>query len=81
MTPIRLLALSLLLVLSACREQPEPTRSPPEPRGREETRSIRNTEAIGYSGEAVADKVDTALDANDQRKEQLDKALETQEQP
>ena len=47
--------------------------------GREETRSIRNTEAIGYSGNAIADKVDGALDANDQRKQELDRALEQQE--
>jgi hypothetical protein len=48
--------------------------APPEGRaeGREETRGIRNTEAIGYAGGAIADQVDAALDANDQRREQLD---------
>ena len=46
-----------------------PTRST---QGREETRNIRNTEAIGYSGNAIANEVDSALDANDQRKDQLD---------
>jgi len=44
--------------------------------GREETRSIRNTENIGYSGNAIADKVDGALDANDQRVDELNKQLD-----
>lgn len=67
-----------LLGLSACAKAPD---EPPRPRsteGREETRNIRNTEAIGYAGDAIADKVDSALDANDQRKEQLDRELEEQ---
>lgn len=40
--------------------------------GREETRSIRNTESIGYAGEAIADKVDAALDANDRKVQQAE---------
>lgn len=71
------LALPFLL-LAACRQDADPV-APEEPRGREETRSIRNTEAIGYSGNAVADKVDSALDVNDQRKDQLDQALDAQQ--
>ena len=39
--------------------------------GREETHNIRNTESIGYSGAAIADGVDAALDANEQRNQQL----------
>ena len=68
-----------LLGLAACSR----TDDPPQPRstqGREETRNIRNTEAIGYAGDAVADKVDAALDANEQRKQQLDEELEAQEE-
>jgi hypothetical protein len=44
--------------------------------GREETRNIRNTEAIGYAGDAIADKVDAALDASDQRRDQLDEDID-----
>lgn len=65
------------LLLAACGAH-EP---PPEPRaeeGREETRSIRNTAAIGYAGDAIADKVDAALDANEQRKQNLDEAIDDQ---
>ncbi|MDD3761843.1 MAG: hypothetical protein PHP86_00945 [Nevskiales bacterium] len=62
-------------LLSACGgKDPEPQAGKAE--GREETRSIRNTEAIGYSGDAIADKVDAALDANDQRKDELDEAID-----
>lgn len=74
----RLLLSALLLAgLSACdRPEPEPTRSPPSPQGREETRGIRNTEAIGYSGDAIADRLDSTLDANDARNRELERAGE-----
>lgn len=48
--------------------------------GREETRNIRNTENIGYAGNAIGAKVDEALDVNDNRKSELDKQLEGAEQ-
>ncbi len=66
------------LLLSAC-GSPEPPPEAAAPEGREETRNIRNTEAIGYSGDAIADKVDGALDANDERKAKLDAELEAME--
>jgi hypothetical protein len=46
--------------------------------GRSETESIRATEAIGVEGEAIGRKVDAILDANDQRKDELDKAIDSQ---
>ena len=71
-------AVLLAGLLAACgSSEPPPERRKAE--GREETQAIRNTEAIGYAGDAIADKVDAALDANDQRKEQLDTELEAQE--
>ncbi len=57
------------LLLSACGERSGDAGSSLE--GREETRTIRNTQAIGYSGEAIADQIDAALDANDARNERL----------
>ncbi|MEW6166126.1 MAG: hypothetical protein AB1651_00255 [Pseudomonadota bacterium] len=77
MTRTAIAAICTALLLAACGGR-EP---PPEPRaeeGREETRNIRNTEAIGYAGDAIADKVDGALDANDQRKQRLDESIEGQ---
>ncbi|WP_420465404.1 hypothetical protein [Panacagrimonas sp.] len=44
--------------------------------GRAETQGLRNTENIGYSGNAIGDRVDAALDANDRRTEDLDRQLE-----
>lgn len=71
-------ALLLTLMLGAC-GSPEPPAEAAAPEGREETRGIRNTEAIGYAGDAIADKVDGALDANDERKARLDAELEAAE--
>ena len=63
----------LCTVLAACGSSSEPETDQNQD-GRGETRNIRNTEAIGYSGDAIADKVDGALDAHDDRREQLDEA-------
>ena len=57
------------LLLSACGSHESNASTSLE--GREETRNIRNTQAIGYSGEAIADQIDAALDANDARNERL----------
>ncbi|GEM_PF-6932684 len=72
-----LIATSLLI--SACGKKQEPEQPVKPIAGREETRGIRNTDAIGYSGSAIADKVDSALNANDQQKEKTDQALQNAE--
>lgn len=78
---MRALTLAVLLTtLTACGKQPEVPK-PGEPQSRAETQPIRNTEAVGYAGDAIADKVDGALDANDQRKAELDAALDAQSNP
>lgn len=63
--------LSAALCLSACGSE-----DPPAPKksvqGREETKNIRGTEAVGYAGNAIANKVDGVLNANDQRVQTLD---------
>jgi len=74
------LSLALLATLSACGNAPEAPK-PAEPQGRAETQSIRNTEAVGYAGDAIANQVDAALDANDQRKAGLDSAIDAQSAP
>lgn len=76
---LSILVAASLLGLVGCGSAEEAPK-PRSTQGREETRNIRNTEAVGYSGGAIADKVDAALDANDQHKEQMDKAVEAQEQ-
>jgi len=77
------LALSLAVVavsLAACGKQPEAPK-PGEPQGRAESQPIRNTEAVGYAGDAIANKLDGALEANDARKAELDKAMDAQTNP
>ena len=68
-------ALVLAALLAGCSKPEEPV-ADRKPEGREETRGIRNTEAIGYSGDAIADKLDSALDANDARNRELERAIE-----
>ena len=73
-----LLVLPLLATLSAC--EIESSDAPaPVVEGREETRGIRNTREIGVSGDAIADRVDSALDANEAHAQRM-KELEEQSQ-
>lgn len=67
-----LLAAALLLAACGQQEEAPPPEKPQE--GRVETQSIRNTEAIGYDGKQIADKVDAALDANEQRAQEVEAA-------
>ncbi|MGH8461483.1 MAG: hypothetical protein ACRESS_07750 [Stenotrophobium sp.] len=71
---------ALIISLAACNAAPPPPAPKAPPQGRAETRGIRNTDAIGYSGSAIANKVDAALDANDAQKKKMDDALARQEQ-
>ena len=59
------LVLIASLLLGACGSGDEPPPPKKAPEGRAETRSIRNTEAVGYSGKAIANNVDKALKANE----------------
>jgi hypothetical protein len=73
-----LLLLGAAIVLAACgsSSQEEETRASAAEEGRDETRLIRNTENIGVAGNAVGRKLDGALDANEQRSDQLDQQLQ-----
>jgi hypothetical protein len=76
---ISLAAAAALLAACHPKDKPQHVDNAP-PQGREETRGIRNTEAIGYAGNAIADKVDGALDANDKAKQKIDAAEAEQTQ-
>lgn len=67
-------ALVVAALLGACQPKDKPQRVEEAAQGRAETRGIRNTEAIGYAGHAIADKVDSALDAQAQARRRLDQA-------
>lgn len=56
----------LVVLVSACGAEEAPPPEPKAPQGRAETQSIRNTDAVGYSGSAIADQVDATLDAADE---------------
>lgn len=71
---------ALLVGLAGCGKQPEVPK-PGEPQGRAETQNIRNVDVLGAQGAAVANKVDAVLDANDQRKDNLDAAIDAQSNP
>lgn len=63
------------LLLAGCGSDREAESESAAGEGRDETRLIRNTENIGYSGNAIGGKVDDALDANEARTDQLDQQL------
>lgn len=67
------------LLLSACgKTDEEPVPNKPQV-GRDETQGIRRTDAIGYSGSAIANKVDGVLNANDGQKAKTDQTLQNAE--
>jgi hypothetical protein len=75
---MRILVLAAAVLLAACQSDDPPP--PPEAQdGRAETQSIRNTQAIGYDGKAIADKVDDTLNKNDERVRQVEQ--QSGEQP
>lgn len=73
---MRTIPITLLLALCACSAQPPPETPAAAETGHTETASIRATEQVGYAGDAVADKVDAALEQNAQRKNTLDAQIE-----
>lgn len=82
-SPTRLPAAALLvLLLAACNPPPEDEngkRRSLAGEGREETRTIRNTENIGYSGNAIGAKLDQAITTTENSKAEMDRQLEAQE--
>ena len=71
-------ALSAMALTACMRDEVEQKKKPDQ--GRAETKGISAVDNVGYAGTAVRKKVDKALDANDQRKDQLDQAIEQQSQ-
>ena len=73
-----LLLLPLLASLSACEVGTSDTPAPVV-EGREETQGIRNTREIGVSGDAIADRIDSSLDAGEAHAQRM-KEMEEQAQ-
>lgn len=72
--------LTISLLLAACGQKQDDTATKPKPQvGRDETQGIRRTDSIGYSGSAIANKVDGVLNENDQKKSRMDQMMNAQE--
>lgn len=63
------------LGLVAC-SQSEPPKPIVSDHGRPETRSVEASNAIGYNGTAMRQKLDKALDANDAQTQKMNQAAE-----
>ncbi len=72
--------LLLAFGLAACGGK-EPPAEPKKAEGREETKNIRNLDNIGVSGSAIANKVDGALNANDESARKLREQVKTDVDP
>ena len=78
-------SISLLFIVilgaSGC-GKPDPAKSEPRAadayQGRDDTKSLRNADAVGYDGAAIQKKLDGALDKNDQRAADLQKQIDVQ---
>jgi hypothetical protein len=73
--------LGMALMLAGCTSPDPPApkdREPGEYRGRADTKSLRNADAVGYDGAAIQKKLDAALDKNEQRAAGLDQQIEAQ---
>ena len=78
---LKVILLLLSICLAACSDSTQSEQTSADKKqeaGRAETKTIRSTENIGYAGDAIGSKVDAALDANDQRKDELDKQIDEQ---
>ena len=77
------ISLLFIVILSAsgC-GKPGPAKSEPRAadayQGRDDTKSLRNADAVGYDGAAIQKKLDGALDKNDQRAADLQKQIDAQ---
>jgi len=77
-TRILICAAAIVAALAACKPREEETGKVSDT-GRKETRSIEAVDDVGYAGSAVRKKVDKALDTNDNRVDQLDDQIDSQD--
>ena len=78
-----LLALFAALAVTACGNDADPDKPGRQVKsrageGREETKGIRNTENIGYSGNAIGAKIDEAIVTNENHPAELQRQIDQQ---
>lgn len=72
---ISLSILFILLSVSGCDYLKEAQNKYDNYEGRPETVNVQALDAVGYNGTAVRKAVDRVLDVNDQKQQELEKAL------
>ncbi len=71
--------LTIALLLAACGPAQDDSTPAKPKQGRAETQGIRRTDSIGYSGSAIANKVDGVLNESEQKKGRMDQMMDAQE--
>jgi PBP1b-binding outer membrane lipoprotein LpoB len=71
-----LLLCAIALLLAGC-SPASPPQSEAKPQGRQETKGLEGASAVGYDGKAIRKSVDTTLNKNDERNQELEKELKT----
>jgi hypothetical protein len=61
-----------IALLAGCNSSQSPTRE--KYQGREETKKLEGASAVGYDGTAIRKNVDSTLNKNDERNQNLDNA-------
>ena len=67
---------AIALLLAGC-SPASPPQNEAKPLGRQETKGLEGASAVGYDGKAIRKSVDTTLDKNDVRIQELEKELKT----
>ena len=65
---------AIALLLAGC-SPANPPQSKDTPQGRRETKGLEGASAAGYDGKAIRKSVDTTLNKNDDRNQELEKEL------
>jgi hypothetical protein len=78
-----LIPMMVVALLAACggSDDDAKAKAPPPPKeGRPETQAIRNTQAVGVNGKAIADKIDSALTKSEEHNKDTEKKSEEETQ-
>jgi outer membrane biogenesis lipoprotein LolB len=65
---------AIALLLAGCSPASSP-QSKDKPQGRHETKGLEGASAAGYDGKAIRKSVDTTLNKNDERNQELEQGL------
>jgi hypothetical protein len=72
---VMMCAIALLLAGCSPSSPPQSQAAPQQQQGRRETKGLEGASAVGYDGKAIRRSVDTTLNKNDDRNQELEKEL------